>query len=399
MLRGAGDLAHRLARERLELLAGPGHPDPQVAEPGRPARAGRPPAARCRSAGSGARPPRAARPTRRTPRSAPSSPHVAQASSRARPFRLSTQTTRPGARRRSTKRSENRPPWWGRRGAGRPPRRGPAPPLLGPARDEEVAPVEGLERRARRHQHARQAGPPGPLDGDVAGVPGRGLLVLVAPRRARRAPPPGRGRGIGAQAPARAPTTVTPPAAARAHSPAAAAPGRSWARQATGWPARREAGRQRAGPRSTDGHSTSASPSGSAAAASTSGYRSAAGRQPQHAPRPAQRVGQERVVERLGDRVDRCRRIGQGPHRARAATRSRNEAGRPAQRHAAQRARSTSSAGGPQPVTLASGLQVDPRRRARRRRRRPSRRPAGRAAATRTIVPTRTRSSQPSGTR
>ena len=50
----------------------------------------------------------------------------------------------------------------------------------------------------------------------------------------------------------------------------------------------------------------------------------------------------------------------------------RNDARRPAHRHAAQPARSISSAPGPRPVTLASGSQRDARRRARRRRPRPS---------------------------
>ena len=58
---------------------------------------------------------------------------------------------------------------------------------------------------------------PGPLDGDVAGVPGRrplllvGLVVLV--EHEHRAQP-----GTGAHAPARAPTATHPPAAARAQS-------------------------------------------------------------------------------------------------------------------------------------------------------------------------------------
>ena len=51
------------------------------------------------------------------------------------------------------------------------------------------------ERGARRHEQARARRRGGPLDRDVAGVPGRRAAPPAAPRRARRAPPPRRGPG------------------------------------------------------------------------------------------------------------------------------------------------------------------------------------------------------------
>ena len=55
----------------------------------------------------------------------------------------------------------------------------PPGPLAGAVGREQVAPRQRLQGRARARQHARHAGPPRPLDGDVAGVPRRRLLLLV----------------------------------------------------------------------------------------------------------------------------------------------------------------------------------------------------------------------------
>ena len=274
--------------------------------------------------------------------------------------------------------------------------RGPAPPLLGPARDEEVAPVEGFERRARRHQEARPAGPLGPLAGDVAGVPGRGLLGLVAlvvlVQHHHPAEPGHRCPGAGAGADHRHPAGRRPGplAGGRRAGPVVGEAGDRVAgageagRQPLGLGHRR-AQHERVTVRVGGGREHRAG-TGRPRAPAAARRGGGAGRRP-GAGRPAARRGRVRVAG--------------GSGRARTAPGGdavrRNEAGRPAQRHAAQRARSTSSAGGPQPVTLASGRRSIPSRGATSASttHAPTRRPC---SSTRTIVPTRTRSSQPSGT-
>ena len=152
-----------------------------------------------------------------------------------------------------------------------------------PRRGEQRAGAQGLERRARRGHHARDAGPAGALERHVPGVPRRGLLLLVglvvlvddhdrgqaADRR------PGRRPGADHRGPGRALRPVAGMAGdAHAGPPQGPGdPGRRGARSGTG-PARAPAGggqrhRRRVGRRG----------------------------QPQHRPAPAQGV--------LGQAVDR----------------------------------------------------------------------------------------------
>ena len=142
-------------------------------------------------------------------------------------------------------------------------------------------------------------------------------------------------------------------------APAAAARPVPRARRATGTPARRSrAPSSRAW--STDGVTTSVSPR--AAAASTTPSGSAAGgsrstaRADGRAPSAAKPV--ERAAAPAPVRRGRGREAG---HRRRAATPwpGRLRSG-PAQRHAAHDASSTTSGGGPQPVTLAIGFSATP---------------------------------------
>ncbi len=179
--------------------------------------------------------------------------------------------------------------------------------------------------------------------------------------------------GRGAQAPARAPTATQPPAAARAHS---------WGTRATRCPSPRSRAARKAAAES-DGARTRASPC--AAAAMATGSTSPA--------------GGIRMTVTPGARVPaRSARPGSGSARtARGGDAVPSScAGRPAHRHAAHRAREITSAGGPQPVTLARGcsgrsVAASPGRPTTHP---PMRRPW---SGTRTIVPTRTSPARWSG--
>ena len=309
-----------------------------------------------------------------------SSPQRQQASSRARPLRFSTHTTRAVAAQRRDQRV----------GVQAGPRR-----VLAAAVDDvdhrPAVPLglrDGAEQRPHASAssegtgdttHARHTGPPGPLDGDVAGVPrGRllllvGLVVLVEHHH---------GGQVGAPAP-------TPPPGPRRRWPRPRAAAQSFGMRATGRPPG-AGGPPAAGPPPP----TARAPARcrGAAAARATAERVGGGRQPQHGA-----VGWSNALGRAARRAARApgpaRRAGRraAPDRRR---RRRRAAGTwpagPAQRHAAHSARSTTSAGGPQPVTLAIGRSVHARRAARRRSattQPPTRRPC---RSTRTMVPTRT---------
>ncbi len=161
------------------------------------------------------------------------------------PVRLRTHTTRPGRRSGPAHEpGENSP---ARTGSSSAPvghlDAGPAAPLRRP--DARAA----TERRARRRAPARPAahgtpGPAGPLDGDVAGVPRRGLLVpACASSCSSRTTMASEGAvGHRAHTATRVPTTERRPPRARAKSGARHVAGDQGAR----WPARRSRAAMRA---------------------------------------------------------------------------------------------------------------------------------------------------------
>ena len=212
----------RGAEQGGQLLASPGHPDPQRLQPSAPAgRAHRRPvgaaAPRQRSTACGhvlatAAPHRVQR---------ASSPQRAQASSRARPVRLRTQrVTRPSPRssrgadwatsRRRTARSR------GSSRGGRPPRAGAQPARSPSARWRRRERLRRPGRPAGTGEASRHGAPSRRARSATTshGRPGRGLLLpvgLVVARRGRRRR---RRRAHGAQAAARVPTTTAPPGTA-----------------------------------------------------------------------------------------------------------------------------------------------------------------------------------------
>ena len=392
LLGGAGDLADGLSRERLELLAGAATPTRRLRN--RVDRAvRRPPGARCRTAGR-PRPPRAARPPR-TPRSGPG--HRTSRRRAAGPGRSGSRRRSPGPH-GAQEVDEPVGEETALRGVVVPPvhhlDRRPAPPLLGPARGEEGSPRRGASSVGHGDTtEARPAAPLGPLAGDVAGVPGGGLLglvTLVVLVQHHHPAEPGHGRpgirpGPRSPSPRRrrpGPTPRRPPRRAcrgrgrrpgdrigRGGRPAAGLGNRGaeHERVAVGI----GGGRQHEGYRSAPG-------------ASRSTPRAAAGRRP-GAGRPAAR---RRVRAEAGPA---------GPAPPPAAARSGGN-GRPAGPAPRRPAGEVDDVGrGPQPVTLASGRRSIPSRGSTSvsTTHAPTRRPCSSA---RTIVPTRTRSSQPSGT-
>ena len=268
------------------------------------------------------------------------------------------------ARSREPARSRAGRPGAGPPRGGRPPRRPASRPGHAPGRRCAARPTPSASRVGHGlSEHAGNAGPPGSLDGDVAGVPRRRLLLLVGlvvlvehddaaevgdRRPGRRARPDDGGAG-------RAPRPVV--------------------RDATPPPRRRgAAGGDRGGLRGGRAEHESVAECGAARATCT---RFVAGGSRSTEP------GRRTLAARTWSA--RLRRRGPGRGRGRCATtRSgdavlRRDARRPAHRHAAHPARSTSSGGGPSPLRLASGRSARPP--AARRRPRPStHRPVGRAA-------------------
>ena len=261
------DLARGPPGQGLQLLAGPGHADPEEPHPGRPAcgadlragrgrTGGRPGAAAVRrpNAGPGRLPHRSQR---------ASSPQAAQAKRRARPVRLSTHTTRrsvrtarPAARSRAQARVV----------------RAAVDDLEGRPALAFGAPVDHPERTGGEEfhggtgadDHARDAGPPCPLRRDRDCVPGRSLLL---PETFVVAVDDDHGRQSRAGRPRCGPGPTT-----------TAAPARAWAQSsgttATSPPARRSRPASTL-PRLADGTTTRVGPRWASSA--TSGVASAAG--------------------------------------------------------------------------------------------------------------------------
>ena len=226
-----------------------------------------------------------------------------------------------------------------------------------------VAPAEGFERRARRHQRGTARRPARPARrrrrGRARSGPARpgsasscSSSTTTRPRPGHRRPGAGPGADHGHPAGRR----PGPLAGGRRAGPVVGEAGDRW-------PDRAQAGRQplrlghrraqheRVAVRVGGGREHQRVPVGAgrpaaAPLAGGAGRRSGAGRRAASADGPA-------------PTADRA-----GPAPRPAATRcAGTRPGRPAQRHAAQRARSTRSAGGPQPVTLASGRRSTPSRR------------------------------------
>ena len=320
-----GHLGHRPAGQQLQLLAGPGDAHPERLQPGRAARgadrgAGRPaapagtapsvrprrPPARARLA-AGQLPAGAAR---QQPGPALAVEHAHHPAGRRRASR--TRVDQPG-------RVEARP---GRLVAGgRRPRRRASRPAPRCATAPAAAPGQASASSdgRGRGEHARHPGPPGPLDGDVAGVPRRrplllvGLVVLVehedraqlgggapTPRPGRRPPRTRRPR------PGPTPGAVAPPA-----RPGGRRPGGEEARRPTATgpgPGRRPgpaASRARAARSSAGGVRTTTTPAG----------RGLGGQRPAATPRVSPRSGR-----RAASRPAPHRRRGR-PEEARAAAR------------------------------------------------------------------------------
>ena len=244
--------------------------------------------------------------------------------------------------------------------------RRPTGPVAGAVRREQVAPRQRLQGGAGARQDAGHPGPARSLDGDVAGVPRRAPAPAGGPRRARRAP---------RRRPGRPPAPRPRPGCRRPSRRLRRAPNR-WGAAATATPARRRRVLTVAASAAV-GHRTRALPSDAAAVATCTRLVAGGRRSTDRGPANAR-------VEQL---VVRGRRR-HGPAGARGAgrrTRSgeavrRSDAGRPAHRQAAHRARSMSSAGGPEAAALGEGPQLDARGRLDVRSRRSSRRPAGRGA-------------------
>ena len=268
----------------------------------------------------------------------------------------------------------------------------PAGPLLVDRRAHQPVADRGQpgHGRARRHQQHRHAGPPGPLDGDVAGVPRRAALLLqrlvvlvedddrgeVGARRPRRRPRPDHDVDAGRR---RAPT---PAGTGRRSSPAR----RSRVASSRAWSTRRHDDQRRP-------------------AADRGQHHRQRRRRPAAAAAPRRRRPAARPRRRgSGSAPARCGAAGGSPATlvgGLAVTRNgRSRPARPA--HDAHRASSISSARrAERRTTLASGTQpvdVDgDRRRIRRATTQPpTRRPC---SGTRTIDPTRDVAASSSGTR
>ena len=279
-------------------------------------------------------------------------------------MRLSTHSTRPPTAEPVAPAAVSRAlPCPDPRRGGRPRRRRASPPARPAGERRSTCPhLLGLEGRTWRHQHAGDAGPSGPFDGHVAGVPG-GRPLLLEPSSCSSSTTTAARSRTGAQAAARAPTTVAP-AAATAQSRGISATGTPAAPQAH---AEARAGQQR-------GRQHQARCRASPPPARREGV--GGGRQAHDRTRPGERLAAARYLPLRGPGRSAGRPAGRDTTRSGEAVR-RNGTRRPAHRHAAQPARSIISALGPRPDTLARGRSVTPGA-ARRRPRSPIRRPGGR---------------------
>ena len=351
VVRCRGDLGDRLAHQRLELLPHPGHAGPHVAEAQPAAGQAHRRAARCRSGGSAAASSGWAT-RRRTPRSGPA--RRTRAGQQPGPAGAVEDAQHPlvGAQQRARAPARTARPGTGPRRAGRPPRPRASRPARRPGRARGARPPPSASSVG--HGEVSRHGTParrGPLEGDVAGVPrGRllllvGLVVLVEHHDPRPGRPPAPRPRPGCRPRWRRPRRAPSPAGG---GPPAARPAR--------------AGRPAPRPWRADGHSTSRLPE----------------RPPRSArPRPGPPPGGSRSTDRgsaEGRRGERRGRAGTGgagrggggqvrrrPARARPCAGTRPA--RPAQRHAAHSARSSSSGVGPRPLRLASGCRATPGRR------------------------------------
>ena len=222
----------------------------------------------------------------------------------------------------------------------------PARPVTGAVGGVQLAPAERLQRGARAGEHAGHPGPLRPLDGDVACVPRRRLLLLVGlvvlvehhdARRGRRPAP-------------------RPPRASRrrSHRPRPA-PSRAGC-GATATPARRsrsaDRGRHRRRGAQHQGVAERRSREGDV-------HQVRGRRQAQHRPRRRERRGEQAWSGgSTTPRLAAAREVPPRPDRGEAVLRS--DAGRPAQRQAAHSASSSSSGVGPRPARLASGRSATP---------------------------------------
>ena len=195
----------------------------------------------------------------------------------------------------------------------------------------------------------------------------------------------------GAHAAARAPITTSAPAAAEAQSRGM---------EGDGQPGPPQPGREQPGlvDRRRD-HERGAARGGGQHGARSGRPSAGAAARPARRRRPAPSAASgSSGCGHAGDRRRRGRQ--RRPPRPGGDAVDRNARTGPAHRQAAHCGQvDARPAAGPQPVTLAIGFRATPAGGLAAQRRRPSRRPAGRAAATRTIVPTRTRSASASGTR
>ena len=246
--------------------------------------------------------------------------------------------------------------------------RRPPGPVPGAVGGEQVAPRQRLEGGARAGEHAGHPGPARPLDGDVAGVPGRRLLLLVGlvvlVEHARRRP----GRPTGAHAAARVPTTVAPAA------PSAQSPGCGGHRHAR----RGAAASLIVAAIAAVGHSTRALPQRRGRDGDVHEVRGR--RQAQHRPRRRRRRSASSSWSGGADgAVGRGRgRLGDDPLRA---TRSGGTTpGDPPSATPPTRPGRSAPAAGPSPLRLASGRSATPAGGSTSDRDDPAARPGGRAA-------------------
>ena len=216
------------------------------------------------------------------------------------------------------------------------------------------------------HQHARHAERAGPARRARRGRARSGPAPAATTRRARRAPRPRPGRAPAPTPPPGCRSTLEAPARAVAQSSGMRATAMAGPAQPQAEAAHRPTrpGRPRGsarGPRPPPAPGRGRRPAGGA-------------RWPRRRPAPRRRGrGPRRERPGAGGGTRRAGAAGAGPGTAWAAVAvRRTDAGRPAQRHAAQSASSSSSGGGPQPGDLGQGLELDARRAVRRRRRRPS---------------------------
>ena len=239
-----------------------------------------------------------------------SSPQATHASSGARPLRLRTHTTRrsgPASRTQRRPGGTSRGPTRAARPGGRRPPRPASPPAPRSGTGPAAPPPAGqrLQRRVRRGEHARHPRPPGPLDGDVAGVPRRRpflLVGLVALVEHEHRPQLGPGRPRAGPGP-------------HGHAPAGRGRAQSRGSSATRTPCRRRRAARRRGGRQRRGQDEGVGPGGRLQGEGQEVARPAAcGRRP---PRPGEGLGREeprRAAPTAGRRLGRRR---QAPHRAR----------------------------------------------------------------------------------